>query len=235
MSAFSEDSKRYAPASRRAKQRIGGDDGALGTASDFILFIVQLAVLRPGCFVVLYCRVSSYTQRWNGNLKAQRRELQRVAERHGLRVLRCFYEVGSGWRRDREGLQMAATFAAKHNAVLLAESTGRFIRNRNYHSELRPEVCPTDRELEDLRADTQGVPLATALHPDTNWRAVRAYESLRGRNLIPRAPGDKVRRRHRLRKEVLKRAFMEYTQREIARLVGIPRSTVRDWLAKHET
>ena len=63
-------------------------------------------------------------------------------------VVAVFEETASGWNGDRKILMAAARTAKMCGAILVTESTCRFVRNKNYHSIENPDVLPTASEYE---------------------------------------------------------------------------------------
>jgi hypothetical protein len=107
-----------------------------------------------------------------------------------------FADVASGWKWDcRPGLRAAIRRAKKEGAIIVAESTDRFIRSKAFHTKNNPGAQPTQDEFLMLQRKADGVQLATILPPDTPWREVRGHQSRRGQN-------GKQRRGGRPRKEV---------------------------------
>lgn len=219
----------YVPARRRWIERWGVDDSP-GRASRYIQWADDIARTYPGRKVVLYCRVSGQWQRWRDTHRRQLRSLRRTALRLGLRPIACICEVASGWKHDRTGLADAIRCASRHDAIVLAESTGRLVRSRKYKTTV-PDAWPSVGEFEQLAAEANGVVLATCLHPDTHWREVRAFETQRGQGLSC-APGEIAARRERLLRTVFKLRSMDYSLSKIVSATGLPRTTVRDWLAR---
>lgn len=219
----------YAPATRRVKSLLGGSFEC-GKASDFIRCIFELAQRHPGLAVVFYIRVSSYPQAWNENHRAQLRYLRAVARRIGLKPIGVIYEVDSGWTRGRQRFAEAVRLAERQHAVILAESTCRFIRSLFYRT-TNPGILPTTGEFQMLAAEARGALLATCLHPDEDWKSVRAHETKRGKGIVSE-PGELLRQRQNNLRRVLKLRYMDYSILEIVRMTGLARSTIRDWIRK---
>ncbi len=117
-------------------------------------WINSIEEIRPGSFVLLWCRVSSGLQCATGNNADKEAELRAATMARGGVAIEVVAHAG----RIADGaLCRVAALAARHGAVLLAESTSRFIR----------WVCGD-------------VPLVTLLDPDATWRDERAHQSKRG-------------------------------------------------------
>ena len=65
-------------------------------------------------------------------------------------VLKIISEVASGWKEDRDGLKLAAEYALAKDAVLVAESVTRFIRNKDYNSKTNWKVPAHPKQIIDV-------------------------------------------------------------------------------------
>jgi hypothetical protein len=74
----------------------------------------------------------------------------------------------------------AAARAKDEGAVLLAESTCRFLRAANYNHKTNRNAKPTTQDFRDLLRLTGNVTLATRLHPDASQHKVRSRQTKRG-------------------------------------------------------
>jgi hypothetical protein len=126
---------------------------------------------------VLHARVSGRTQARQRSLDRQIAELRAYAARRGAVIVETCAEVASGMSPDRPALLRAAALAP----IILAHNVGRLIRSAEFHRTRNPGAQPTQAEYEALVRAVGGVTLATVLHPDTDWREVRAAETRRGR------------------------------------------------------
>lgn len=160
----------------KKRKRVRWRGGLPGTASHHI----RHAALSPGDKVILICRVSTCQQDRNGNLLDQRVNLQRIAEQAGATVVDVLAVAASGFNPD--WLFPATVQAMRTGAILLAESTDRFIRNSEFHSAKRPNLQATERELRHLEILTEGVPLMTVLDPDSTPATVRSFQRKRGQS-----------------------------------------------------
>ena len=187
--------RKESTARRRAEHR--------GTASDFISRCIDVIV--PGTLVVLCCRVSRDKQNRDGNLDDQERYLRQTLEAMGAVVVAVVRHVGPG--TDLGWLARAAKLAKKHGAVLVAESTSRFCRHPGYHSSEWPDAQARESDLEDLPYFTEGVPLATLLHPDATPAKEKAFQTNRGRQMKGRTGG---RPKKSERQKLLNAVWQEY-------------------------
>jgi len=217
-----------------------------GKASNYIGHFKRLLQNRQTIKVVLYCRVSRCQQYKNGNLSDQlkylRRKIGKFSKKYNVKieVVTYFKETASGWCNDRERLIWAAKTAKACNAVLLAESTCRFLRHAGYHSSRRPDILPTVDDFKTLLSNTKHVQLATMMHPDTPWRKVKSYHVKRGQQTKQRQGGRPVGQypgyKKEQRKQNLNRVLKLHTKGEtvaaIVRVTGIARSTINDWIRK---
>jgi len=212
--------------------------------------------LRPGDKVIIWCRVSGRSQGLNGNPQNQATALRKVCEDCGAIVVDVFEIVGSGLDTGEYGteehlgmLARAAAKARKEGAILLAESTDRFIRPDFYHSNKCPGALPRTRELDILQEMTLGVQLMTLLDPDAKPREVKRYQTKRGQllknNKGGRPPGSEKEkeknepgymksRKERLLPKVLQLHNQGDSIRMIMRKTGLgSTSTVFEWIKRY--
>lgn len=204
-------------------------------------WLISTVNLQPGDAVVLWCRVSHESQ--TSHLDDQERQLRELVEQHGARTVSAVCHVGPG--TDPTPLRSAVAIARRCNAVVLAESTDRFIRSARFHSTRRPNVRASDHDLRRLAEITRGVRLMTIVDPDAPTSEVHAYRTRRGQLASgnpggrPRrpdgTPGRLKRRRERLFQEVLRLHSAEHSSRAIAKLIEdemgirISHRTVQIW------
>lgn len=207
-----------------------------GVASNYI----SRFNLRPGDIVALWCRVSTPWQQRRGHLADQEATLRRAVAAAGAHVAVVVPWEGSG--ADSTSLAYAAAEAQRHGAtVLLAESTDRFVRSARY-SACCQNWLPLDGDFEYLRYMTDGFPLMTLIDPDATPGQMRAYQTRRGQTETGRKggrpavvrPGDKRRRRENELPKVLEKVTDGGSLRQISREIGIPISTLQEWLQKYD-
>lgn len=198
--------------------------------------INRIETIRPGTLVVLWCRVSSGLQNVSGNNADQEADLRAAVEARGGIIVDLVAHAGR--IVDAEAvLYRAANLAAQHGAVLLAESTSRFIRHPRYHPKLRPHLMPTSVGLLELRWVCGDVPLVTLLDPDATWQQERAHQSKRGQRRKGKPggrpaqtrPGDKKAFRLRSLPKVRWMRYIGMSNRAIARGLGTDDRNVRRW------
>ncbi len=212
-------------------------------ASDFIHDLADLAGAGTVTAVVLWCRVSARVQARTGNASDQEANLRRALQRLGIPVVAAFLHVGPGWDLHGGRLAQAVQRAREHGAILVAETTDRFLRHPGYHSRENPDARPTEAQFRELARLAGGVVLATHLDPDASPAEVRRYQALRGqqakgsRGGRPKLheAGYKKRRRERLRPAVLRLWQSGRSVREIARRVRVPQTTVHNWISEGRT
>jgi len=207
-------------------------------ASQFVIHLKELVRSGAPLKVVLYLRVSSSSQKRTGSLRASQRRMMREMAALKMEVIAVFREIGSGWQTDLVQRAAAATYAKKHSAILVAESSDRFLRSV-YYTKQNQAVLPSLVEWESFAHETQGVAVATLLDPDMPWNQVRSYQTERGiieknakcgRPVIIK-PGDKKRRREKLLQRVLWLRFTwNCSYRFIEEETGVPPSTFRCWI-----
>ena len=129
--------------------------------------------------MVIYYRVSASDQERKKILNEQVKNLIREVEQSGFTTIRTFREVGAGWQEYRDVLMYAAEHALANDAVLVAESVTRFIRSKDFNSQINWKVPPTVAKYRRLQRDTQGVKLATVVAPDATPEEIRSYETKR--------------------------------------------------------
>lgn len=218
-----------------------------GKASNNIVHFKKLLNSIRFLKIVLYCRVSRCWQKKNGNLNDQekylRRKIRKYEKKYKVKIdiVAVFNEVASGGKNDRKWLIAAADTAKKLGVVLLAESTCRFIRNKDYHSSLNPDILPTIDEYEALVSATKGVTLATIMHPNATWKKVKAYHTKRGqrsknkRGGRPKVNKSGYKKKRRLEELpiVLRLRKKGVSWGKIFALTKIPKTTSADWVKKY--
>jgi hypothetical protein len=215
---------------RRILEKLGDPQAAPAKASGYLLYYPKIA--RPGLRVVVYLRVSSRDQYRKRKMRSQERWVLMMLRKAGADVRGIYREVGSGWSACLDQLTAAAEFAASQGAVLVAESACRFLRSILFKHDATDPIQPHTHEWEKLRTKTNGVTLATLLHPDMHWREVRGHQRKRGRGVRCTA-GQKKRQREKLLPEVLKLRWWDHSYREIQGQTSVPWRTVRDWIKKY--
>jgi DNA invertase Pin-like site-specific DNA recombinase len=207
-------------------------------ASDYLYWLKKYHCKHPKMLAILYLRVSGRSQNRNGNLKNQERVLQRKLKKLSVPVIDCFYEVKSGWiTGHKRGILRQAICKAQQypNAVIVATSTDRFLRNRNFTTD-KPDLMPTVEEFETLKKIAGDIPLLTVLYPDLPADEVRSEQSKWGQMVKDNKGGRPLRHKKQRRLQKLPEAIRLYEEdkriSEIARQIKIARSTVDDWIKK---
>ena len=124
-----------------------------GIVSDYISDIRSPKRRSPkrGQRVVIYCRVSGQVQKHSQNLKDQRDNLKNELKQPEFVVLKIISEVASGWKEDRDGLKRSSrNMLLQNDAVLVAESVTRFIRNKDYNSKTNWKVRYPPKQIIDV-------------------------------------------------------------------------------------
>jgi hypothetical protein len=197
-----------------------------GKASNYIKF----CDLKPGDKAVLCIRVSRWEQNRTLKLKRQELNLRAAVEHMGAIVVAVEAHVGPGW--DPGWLVRPAAIATRHGAVLVAETTSRFIRSSAY-SKTNQDAQAREPELIDLRRCTEGVTLMTILDPDALPGEERAYQTKRGLKIKSATqPGYKKLRYLRCRSKVRDCAIAGITGRPLAKELKVPESTARAWVRR---
>jgi DNA invertase Pin-like site-specific DNA recombinase len=207
-----------------------------GKASNYIKHIEALAVERPGLNVVLWERVSKPRQgRKQDNIGDQDKNLRQRASELGMKVISVFAHEGSGYGDESKTLlARAAAYAARHDAIVFAETTSRLMRHPAFHSKQWPNAQARESDLKFL--PDFGV-LATDLPPDASPSELRSYERRRGQRIKQRPggrpvkPGYKKRIRLRMKTKAIKLHGRGWSLNEIANETGVPRSTIHRWVS----
>ncbi|OHB56570.1 MAG: hypothetical protein A2Y12_04665 [Planctomycetes bacterium GWF2_42_9] len=210
-----------------------------GKASDYIKHFQALAQTQTILSVILFARVSGRNQDYKGNLDAQMASLRQAVQPH--EIIAEFRAIESGWKDAQGRLQGAVEMASQTGAIIVTESTDRFIRNIDYHSKNNPSTQPNVAEYERLNQIAGGVTLATVQHPDTSWKKIRSYQSKRGQKAknnsggrpIKVQPGYKKKQRGKKLPEVIRLHRGGKTVSQISTLTRTPPSTVKDWISKY--
>lgn len=215
------------------------DDTPPGKASEYITSIKLLVKNGQINNVVLWCRVSAHgAQKRRENVRDQEKFLRRISKELGLTVIACFRCTESGWDLDNPVLAGAIRYARLNDAVLLAESTDRFLRSRDYKTEKNfNNAIPTVAQLAELSRQAAGVTLATYLDPDASPKEVRSFQRKRsqwakgnkGGRPPKKIPGLKKLIRETLLPRALELLHARFTYREISAELNISVSTLQGW------
>jgi hypothetical protein len=204
---------------------------------------IQSFCVRPGDKVVLWVRVSGRAQRRRGNLKDGESFLRAQVAKCQGGVVAVVTHVGAGWEPAcLARLSKAAVIARQHGAILLAETTDRFVRHPSYHSKLRSHLQASDVDVEELLFAVGDVPLMTFLHPDASPVQVRSYQRRRGQQQKgrkggrPRAKGG-YKASHREDRLAVSKMFWGTmagrSLRDIAARTGRPPATIQGWVNRY--
>lgn len=192
---------------------------------------------------VVYMRVSTWEQRNEGGLKRRVKRLRRYLRGKDMPCpqKRCFSELAdSRSLRKRpkllRAIEMARKMQVEHpNAVVpvVTDTRNRFVRGRHYNGQANTDP-PSHAQLKRLARIARGVVLATVLPPDASFKDVRQFEMMgeamkRLRKRKPN-PGCKKERRERLMPEARRLHKGGASLRQISKLIGVPTSTVGDWV-----
>lgn len=198
--------------------------------------LIPVSAVVPGTRIIICARVSAWEQERDpkGNhLDDQMISLYRVAKHHGAVVVGVYRDVRPG--ADTLWLAPAVDMARHQKAVLLAESTSRFLRSSDYEPkneywDSQPRLDEFLKLLEAIR-DTR---LVTAIDPDATAQEERHYQSNRGVQMKAERPirrGAKKWWRTSVQPLVRElRSAGGHGTSAIARMTGVPDSLVSDWL-----
>lgn len=196
--------------------------------------------LRAGDNIVIAIRVSRCEQDRRGNLQDAEAFLRGVVERRGANTIEVVSHIGSGW--DPYWLGFARAIAEGCDGKILAISTDRLIRNVCFHSKTYSNAQASENSLNELKSVLGDVVAMTYLHPDATPSEVRAFRSKFGQDAKgakggrpPKNPaGYKRGRRLKMQPEVIEMHQQGQSVRRIAKETGVPKETVRRWIASCE-
>jgi len=134
--------------------------------------------IKSGDLVWLVCRVSEHVQRRNKNDDGQATFLRKEVKQRGGVVVGVTKITISGFHPY--WLAKAAALAKQHGAILLAETTDRYVRHPFYHSAAWPSAQARHTDLDVLAYYADGADLMTFLDPEATPREVRSQQSKRG-------------------------------------------------------
>ena len=201
-----------------------------GRASDYI----GRLTIQPGDKFIVCARASSGPQDAKNNTADQLAWLQQTVAERGGEVIRVVQHVGSG--TDPLWLRQAAEQALTDGAILLAESTDRFIRHPAYHSKLNPNAQAGRREFTKLRRATMGAKLMTYLHPDASPGKVRAQQTRRGQWAKGKRGGRPIAKkcvRELKLPQALKLRAGGASLGMIAKELDMAKSTIQGWIERY--
>ena len=208
-----------------------------GLASQFIHYWPTWCIEHPGGKVVIFSRLSTRGQQENHNHSQTINKLKDAVESKGLKLVGMVRCTAPGWSSiTRLKLREAAQLAQEHGAVILAESTSRFVRNKSWKPGYDAETTLYD--FERLEIVTDDVPLVTLEDPDKLSDGERSVQTKRGmygkgkHGGRPRKEKPGYKKRIRIEKIELARELrakgMSY--RKIADTLHINHMTVYKWL-----
>jgi hypothetical protein len=211
-----------------------------GKASRFIL---PFSSLTPGQKVCLVLRKSTPYQ---GPMEAQEHFLREAVQKAQATIVEVFPYKGSGKSTEWfTYLKEAAILAGKHEAVLLAACTDRFLRSEKFWPRGQAwKYQANEEELQNLKEAVGETPLMTFLNPDAPPNECKGLLSKWGQQ-YGRNPGGKPLsrkgRRHRFFPRVLSLAEEGLSSQKISDAiiaqhgVRIPRRTISRWLLADKT
>jgi hypothetical protein len=142
-----------------------------GIATDFMVSLRKHLARDRSPAVVLYTRVSQYHQKKRGNLVESMKQLRADVSKSGCNILGEYQGVENGSSKEefRSALDRAVACAKANNAVIVAPSRCRFIRDSSYNG-TNASDAPTIAEYRELKRIVGQVPLVTVLHPNKHAR-----------------------------------------------------------------
>ncbi len=216
-------------------------------ASKFLHHLDEYLKNHPFTVALIYCRVSACMQGYKRNLDTIEQVLRRALKHRNIPVVGCYREVRSGWILDHkrgalvQAVEKVKKYKGKRTVVIVTTSSDRFLRNRDFHTQERPDILPTEEDFERLIGLTGDVPLLTLLHPDMPSHKVRGIQSKWGQRAKgnkggrhrKRFPGYKKKRREQKLTTLMSLNRRGKTLSYIVAKTGVARSTIKDWIEKY--
>ena len=230
---------------KRRLQEQSLPDSKPAKASKYLHWLKQYHYDHPDMRVIIYIRDSSRSQDHKGNLDTHEMVSRRRLKRLKIQVVGCNREVSSGWILEpdkRTGLMNAVKEAKRQKAVIVTTSVDRVLRSIDFNTQTNPFAMPTEAEYEKVKKLTCNIPILTLLHPNMPPRKVRGYQTKWGQKAknnkggrpSVNKPGYKKQRRKEKLPKVLRLYEKNASLGRISALVGIPKSTVADWINLHK-
>lgn len=168
------------------------------------------------------------------SIKYQKKYIMIKLEKHGIKPIEKFEEVCSGKLPWVNELLNASDYAKKRGACLLAVSPSRYLRNARY-SYKKNYLAPTQREWQELCEKINSVQLVTLCDPAVSPSDERSHQTkmgIQGRGVTGGRPYKSKKKRREAKMQIAFSLAIEkgYSAGKIAKLSGVPRSTVRNWL-----
>lgn len=217
----------------KAKQR--KEQGRQLAAKTTLLSSIFKHLKKDGSYTgqkaLLANRVS--TSKQERDLVGQILYVRKEAELAGVEIVGCSIEIANG--ADIQATDRILEEAKRTGAgIVLYETTCRAIRHPDFGRGNLDD--PTEEQLEQLNEKYKeaNVTPVVCLHPDSSFREIRAHQIKCGL-AVSKGKGKGSREY----KESRRQAFLPYVYqlselgasvREIARLLDLPRDTVRYWL-----
>jgi len=194
---------------------------------------------------ICYMRASTWRQREGGNLDRRMQHLRQALRQKNIPIVAEYTECFSGRKLDRRLKLKKAIRHARHlirqgkMVAIVSDCRNRFLRGTFYDRTPSTEK-PLADQWRKLKKMANGVQLATLIEPDKPFNQVRTFEMCvaeqagrhigRPKNKIKPTPGAKKQKREQLRPLVLELWQNGISVRVIAKQLGLPKSTVGDWL-----
>jgi DNA invertase Pin-like site-specific DNA recombinase len=213
-------------------------------ASNYLHHLADYYKQYPDMVAIIYLRESACMQDYNDNGKSHKRVLRKKLKKLNIPIVGCFYEVCSGKKlnEEREALINAVRKAKSYNnTVIIATSSDRFLRHKDYHSVENPNILPTEANYMQLKKLTDVIPLLTLLSPDMPPMEVRGYQTRWGQKTKGNKGGrprkkvagyKKIQREQKLGR-VIRLHNKGKKRSEIAYKTGIKLGTINDWIVKY--
>jgi len=212
---------------------------ALRTPAKVSDYFHSIDQFQPDQRVVDYGRVSSRQQK--KNLSHQLAKLKVDVEKRGHLSVATVGEIAPGWEYWRTGFGRAIAIAKEFNAIVVARSIKRFWKSWDPEWKTRQKGLPLSVfDMKQLMAEADGVLLATVIPPDAPPKKEKSEETKEGQAATGNKGGHPVelfpkkaaRLKNMPRVLALRKAGKGYG--EIGDMLGIPRSTIRDWIKSWE-
>lgn len=206
-------------------------------ASNYILHLAEVLKITTNFPLLLCPRVSSQEQYDNGNLERQTSRMRWAARELGAKYIidTTLPWVGSAVNlKNLNALEFITIAARRYGAIALFESTDRIIRASAFHPYNNPDALPTVVEFERMKEIFEWIPIATILHPNTEWKEIKAYKEKFREGIQEIAMLNREERRDRFLPTVLKLRQQGMSYGEIQKNIpNLSLSLIRFWCQKY--
>lgn len=200
--------------------------------------VVKKLEVVPGQEYIAISRVSSRQQKLNGDLDDQDWYVTKHITDRGGKVIDHVKHLGKG--PNLEWLKEASNIALNRRAILVAESTDRYVRHPDaYQGRKNQRLLPRTEDIERLRKMLNGAKATTILNPEAEIEEVWAHQHNRGieaKRINGRNKDKYNGYKNDIRNEKLSRAIWLRNKgrsiQQIANKLGEKKPTIQKWLER---